>query len=105
MFYLLILIFLGGVMVIIMYITSLAANEKMFFSPKNLFPLFMIILSFIPLSGHQKFFLSRNFIFVKRVYETTFIFLLIGRFIILLIGIIRVIKLIGLEKGPLIKRL
>jgi len=33
MFYLLILMFLGGVIVIITYITSLAANEKLFYAP------------------------------------------------------------------------
>ncbi len=107
LFYLLILIFLGGVIVIITYITSLAANEKLFISleAKRIVFLIAFLLAAFPSAGHQKLTQGRNFIFVKRAYEPIFLFLLIRRFIVLLLRIIRVIKLISLEKGPLIKRL
>ena len=52
-FFLLILMFLGGVMVIVIYITSLAANEKSPYLalPNNLFIFFFC--SFSPADGHK----------------------------------------------------
>jgi hypothetical protein len=72
---------------------------------EKLVSLIFLLAATSSLSGHIKLNLTRNYLFMKRAYEATFVFLLIGRFIILLLSIIRVIKLIGLEKGPLIKRL
>lgn len=107
LFYLLVLIFLGGVMVIIIYITSLAANEKIFWTSKfswlNLTPL--VFISVFVIDERTKKIIRRNFSFVGDLFGLSFIIFLLGCFIILLLTIISVIKIIKLEEGPLIKRL
>jgi hypothetical protein len=104
-FYLLILIFLGGVIILITYITSLAANEKSysinFLSINRLGYIFLL------------FFLDESFAYerssslslAKTLFEQESSGALIFCFIRLLIVLIRVIKLVKVETGPLIKRL
>jgi len=99
--------FLGGVIVIITYITSLAANEKLFyahnFSLTWFLPLFIFLCS--PLEENFKAGLSSNVSFVGGLYEINFLATLIFCFLVLLLAIVRVIKLMKLAEGPLIKRL
>merc|ERR1712184_75222 len=75
-FYLLVLVFLGGVIILIIYIRTLAANEK-FIAPKsfNLFaPVFIIFIT---------------------IFLITY----------LLITMVCVVKLVKFERGPLVGRL
>lgn len=87
--------------------TSLAANEKLFLISNlksfSLVPIFLVSIFFIRESFKIK--ISSNFIFVAAAYELNFILILIICFLFLLLAIIRVIKLIKLEDGPLVKRL
>lgn len=107
LFYLLILMFLGGVIVIITYMTSLAANEKLFLVPNfkkfSLAPPFLVLI-FVQ-EDYTKFILTSEFSFVGGVFSVRFVFQLLTCFLLLLLAIIRVIKLIKLEDGPLVKRL
>jgi len=108
LFYLLILMFLGGVIVIITYMTSLAANEKLFLVPNfkkfSLAPPLFLVLIFVQ-EDYTKFILTSEFSFVGGVFSVRFVFQLLTCFLLLLLAIIRVIKLIKLEDGPLVKRL
>ena len=93
-------------MVIVIYITSLAANEKNPYLalPNNLFIFFFA--AFLPLidtRAAQKS--TSSFAFVKIIYEVEFFFCLALCFFFLLVALIRVVKLVKLEEGPLVKRL
>jgi len=107
-FYLLVLVFLGGVIILIIYISTLAANEK-FIIPKFNRYLIFILIFFMP-----RFFIncynytiksSFNSRIVINLYEylnrSTLLFLIFY----LLITIICVVKLVKFERGPLVGRL
>merc|ERR1712237_294372 len=81
-FYLLVLVFLGGVIVLIIYINTLAINEKFFFIKINLSNFISIIL-----------------------YESMNSVSLLFLILYLLLTLICVVKLVKFEYGPLIKRL
>merc|ERR1712133_64966 len=107
-FYSLVLVFLGGVIILIIYISTLAANEKFIIPKFNRHLIFILI-----------FFMSRFFIncynytikssfnsrIVINLYEylnrSTLLFLIFY----LLITIICVVKLVKFERGPLVGRL
>lgn len=107
-FYLLVLVFLGGVIILIIYMSTLAANEKFIIPKFNRYLIFILI-----------FFMSRFFIncynytikssfnsrIVINLYEylnrSTLLFLIFY----LLITIICVVKLVKFERGPLVGRL
>ena len=107
-FYLLVLVFLGGVIILIIYINTLAINEKFFFyKMKN--KIFYVLI----------FALTLNFIFYKnftlkinlsnfmsiRLYNSMNILMIIFLILYLLLTLICVVKLVKFEYGPLIKRL
>merc|ERR1712055_1018333 len=105
--YLLILVFLGGVIILIGYIRTLASNEKIEFKLNK------IILYFI-LSIFNIILLKENYIFsiqsyslswVNSIYYTNHNILILFLFIYLLLTIVCVIKLIKIEGRPLVKRL
>jgi len=105
--YLLILVFLGGVIILIGYIRTLASNEKIKFKLNK------IILYFI-LSIFNIILLKENYIFsiqsyslswVNSIYYTNHNILILFLFIYLLLTIVCVIKLIKIEGRPLVKRL
>nr|AYV63057.1 NADH dehydrogenase subunit 6 [Lovenula raynerae] len=107
-FFILMLVFLGGVMIIITYMTSLAANEK-FFAP-SIKPQITLFLSGLTLmiflqttSFNHK--LSSSFEFTGLLYEKEFFCSLLLCFFSLLLTLISVVKLMKLESGPLVKRL
>ena len=107
-FYLLVLVFLGGVMVLIIYMNTLAINEKFFFV-KIKFKYIYIFIFFVTL---QLLFYKNNFIKINysnfipttlyRSLNSVFIVFLI---FYLLLALICVVKLVKFEFGPLIKRL
>merc|ERR1712197_252345 len=107
-FYLLVLVFLGGVIVLIIYINTLAINEKFFFYQIKYKPVYFFM--FLVLT--QIFFFKNNFIKINlsnftplRVYESINFILLIFLMLYLLLTLICVVKLVKFEYGPLIKRL
>lgn len=105
-FFLLVLVFLGGVIIIIIYITSLAANEKNFFlgyTRYSFYSLIFFILVFIDMDLRKK--LGSRQEMVKSLYEQEFTQSLLFCFFFLLLALVRVVKLIKLEEGPLVKRL
>ena len=102
------LVFLGGVIVLVIYINTLSINEK-FFMKNFSFIDRVFIINFIIIA----FILKKN-IFIKinlnrfspmSLYENTNFFLLLFLILYLLLTIICVVKLIKFEYGPLIKRL
>ena len=105
LFYTLILVFLGGVMVIIIYITSLAANEKIIYYNKfsNLIIMFLGGSLFITLEPLSCLKVSSRFKVVGLLYEKAGGGVLILAACALLICIFSVIKLIKFERGPLVK--
>lgn len=106
--YLLALVFLGGVMVVLLFIVSVCANEKFFYaSKKSLAPAFLLAL--ILCAPLRKTALIREGISGVRVplvlyqSEGAFGFILFIR--ILVLCMLRVVKISKLESGPLVKRL
>merc|ERR1712243_109876 len=107
-FYLLILVFFRGVIVLIIYIRTLSANEK--FSPMvvtlPLFVLLALIMSITSNSLTQSFsnrVTSRSFI--SQLCQHKNARLLLFLIVYLLITLVCVVKLVKYEEGPLSKRL
>lgn len=106
MFYILALLFLGGVIVVLLFIVSVCANEKFFFQPTNLTPLVFIglrILIVLPFSAKQERFsqMNRALTAYQRINSLNFLIMVFR----LILCIIRVVKISKLEAGPLVKRL
>merc|ERR1739846_2850 len=103
-FYLLVLVFLGGVIILIIYIRTLAANEK-FIAPKsfNLFaPVFII---FIRNNYNYTLKSSFNTRILINLYEYSNRRISIFLITYLLITMVCVVKLVKFERGPLVGRL
>merc|ERR1712219_28871 len=107
-FYLLVLVFLGGVIILIIYISTLAANEK-FVRPD-----FPSLLLFIVAGIFRRFMLSSynytnkssyNIRMLINLYEYSNGSLSIFLIVYLLITIVCVVKLVKFERGPLVGRL
>ena len=107
-FYLLVLVFLGGVIILIIYINTLAINEKFFFYKilnKPLYAIIFIILIQIIFFKNFSWKINfSNFISI-RLYESINLLSLIFLMLYLLLTLICVVKLVKFEYGPLIKRL
>jgi len=105
--YLLILVFLGGVIILIGYIRTLASNEKIELKLNKI--ILYIILSFFNIIllkencnfSNQSYSLS----WVNSIYCANHNILILFLFIYLLLTIVCVIKLIKIEGRPLVKRL
>merc|ERR1712008_561048 len=99
----------GGVIVLIIYIRTLAANEKIFFKVTNKMVIFtflsLIILLFLLLEKNLKIKTSIGVIVAGSLYECSNISTLILLIIYLLLTIVCVVKLVKFESVPLIKRL
>jgi len=107
-FYLLVLVFLGGVIILIIYINTLAINEKFFFYKINHKYLYLFIFIFLlQIIFYKNFFLKINFSnFISiSLYESINLLSLIFLIFYLLLTLICVVKLVKFEYGPLIKRL
>ena len=100
--------FLGGVIILIIYINTLAINEKFFLYKifnKSLFLLMFIIL--FQIIFFKNFFIKinlSNFISII-LYESMNSVSLLFLILYLLLTLICVVKLVKFEYGPLIKRL
>lgn len=107
-FYLLVLVFLGGVMVLIIYISTLAANEK-FFVVNIGIPLSFTALIRVTLLFYYEFNKTVSIriknCFISNVYEQSNSRLTLLIILYLLLTILCVVKLVKFEKGPLVRRL
>lgn len=108
-FYLLVLVFLGGVMVIIIYMSTLASNEKLYM-PTSFSDLTVSALLLVAGSGLLKFKVLRNASAVRVVvrrslYEARVVGRLFFLITYLLLTLVSVVKLVKFESGPLVARL
>merc|ERR1712152_128744 len=99
-FYLLVLVFLGGVIVLIIYINTLAINEKFFYYKINYKPTYLFIFFFL-----LQIILVKNFYYKMNLYESMNFISLLFLILYLLLTLVCVVKLVKFEYGPLIKRL
>ena len=102
------MVFLGGVIILIIYINTLAINEKFFFYKilnKSLY--FLILIIIFQIVFFKNFFFKINFSnFISiRLYESINLLSLLFLILYLLLTLICVVKLVKFEYGPLIKRL
>ena len=102
--------FLGGVIILIIYIRTLAANEKFRSSSLSLENLVIIsIITLIIVSTYNiKYgygFVNMNNTALGVAYEASNFSLLMFLLIYLLLTLVCVVKLVKFESGPLIKRL
>ena len=109
-FYLIVLVFLGGVIILIIYISTLAANEKfriIKLSPENMrFTILIRLTLFILLKYKNIINYTRlNNTAVGILYESSNFTLLLCLIVYLLLTLVCVVKLVKFESGPLIKRL
>lgn len=107
-FYLLVLVFLGGVMVLVIYMATLSANEKFSSIPRlTVAPAFaarlpvLLILHFSPLGPNS----SGNGAPALFIYDYVQLPSLITLMAYLLLTLVCVVKLVKFESGPLVKRL
>jgi len=108
-FYLLVLVFLGGVIVLIIYISTLAANEKFFLSVDIIKRGVRVAVSLATaIVFYQKYVyakISSGGIIASVLYEGPNTRLLVFLIFYLLLTLVAVVKLVKFESGPLIKRL
>ena len=109
--YLLVLIFLGGVIILIIYITTMSANEKLYHtsqvSARELVIYGVFVLGFysfiFPIKKTRA--RERALNFTLTLMETSSRGIYVWITFYLLLVIIRVVKIVKLEEGPLVKRL
>jgi len=107
-FYLLVLVFLGGVIVLIIYINTLAINEKFFFYKIKFKYMYVFIFLFLTqLIIFKNIFVKTNYsnIISISLYDSINSLSLVFLILYLLLTLICVVKLVKFEYGPLIKRL
>lgn len=104
--YLLILVFLGGVIVAVTYITSLAANEKLYSLRGFKGGLGGGLLFIYVVIDEQKVKSARaSEFFPSMLFTGSFSPSIVFCFLVLLLALVRVVKLLSVERGPLVKRL
>merc|ERR1711950_96137 len=103
-FFRLILIFLGGVIILVIYINTLIINEKIFSVKLTKSLSVILIRGFFFLRKNTFYKISINRFRAIIIYEKI-IFFISFLIIYLLLTLICVVKLIKFEFGPLIKRL
>jgi len=97
--------------VLIIYITSLAANEKIILVVKNFkfrlifFFLFNLFLYFLKKDINLNSIFSNRSNFITRLIENRSSLLYLLTTYYLLLVLIRVVKIVKQEKGPLVRRL
>lgn len=105
--YLLVLVFLGGVIILIIYISTLSANEKFFKVKNNNNFIALLFLCVLILNNNviidQKINFSLNIL--NHLYSKTYLSITVYLIIYLLVTIVCVVKLVKFEEGPLVKRL
>jgi len=106
-FYMLTLVFLGGVIVVLSFIVSLCGNEQFSFPPISIFslwPLICLPLRIINNSSSQITEYSDNQI-ILALYQNDRRWCFSIIIVVLIICIIRAVRLRKIERGPLVKRL
>merc|ERR1712226_5870 len=107
-FYLLVLVFLGGVIVLIIYMNTLAINEKfLFYKVKTKSAYFLMVLISIQILFYTNISIkvcATSSISIN-LYDSINMINLIFLILYLLLTLICVVKLVKFEYGPLIKRL
>jgi hypothetical protein len=106
-FYLLLLVFLGGVMVVLSFIVSVCANEKFFYHPSGglglLGALLIGLLLFKVEGGLETGFRSNRLgLPLYQLDRSAGFILLMVSLVVCLVSVVRVRKV---ESGPLVKRL
>ena len=108
-FYLLVLVFLGGVIVLIIYMSTLAANEKFFLSISTIKTGASGTARLVVGIGlYQKYAggkISPGGIVASVLYEGPNMSILVFLIFYLLLTLVAVVKLVKFESGPLIRRL
>ena len=114
--YILFIIFLGGILVLFIYVTSLASNEAFSFSYSTLAFSLIILFSLVPLTLIWDFFFNRfsaqlplasldietsNVFIISWIYRVNLINFTLFIIIYLLLTLIVVVKITNLFKGPL----
>nr|YP_010598405.1 NADH dehydrogenase subunit 6 [Citharomantis falcata]UIX55349.1 NADH dehydrogenase subunit 6 [Citharomantis falcata] len=115
--YILLLIYLGGMLVLFMYVTSLASNEMFIYSNKMLMMIMslpIILFSiyhlyiYYPMNLHENMenslilnFMSNNFLLKMYNQPNNMMTILIASYLFL--TLIAVVKIINIDKGPLRK--
>nr|ASY98635.1 NADH dehydrogenase subunit 6 [Iris polystictica] len=113
--YILLLIYLGGMLVLFMYVTSLASNEMFFYSNKILMTMYSLPIIYLiihyynikyPINFNENMeniymFTSSNNNFLLKMYNQpiNMITILIASYLFL--TLIAVVKIINIYKGPL----
>nr|WRO45270.1 NADH dehydrogenase subunit 6 [Odontomantis sp.] len=113
--YVLLLIYLGGMLVLFMYVTSLASNEMFMYSNKTLFTMILLPMMFIFIYYYKMNFnmnlyenlensmtlnlLNNNFLL--KMYNQPINMLMIMIAAYLFLTLIAVVKIINIYKGPL----
>ena len=109
--YLLVLIFLGGVIVLIIYITSIAANEKFNSQLKKRFRRLILAILLVSLritilpALEKVVFLENTPTFLMSLIEARSSLMYFWITFYLLLVLISVVKIVKLEEGPLVRRL
>lgn len=105
-FYLLTLVFLGGVIVLIIYMSTLCTNEKTSYVNLNIFSKGFIYIIAYALLGYFCFsFPLKSRVFPVRAFSSFNLIMLLFILVFLIIVIISCVKLVKLESGPLSRRL
>nr|YP_009255747.1 NADH dehydrogenase subunit 6 [Tenodera sinensis]AND97220.1 NADH dehydrogenase subunit 6 [Tenodera sinensis]APD14885.1 NADH dehydrogenase subunit 6 [Tenodera sinensis] len=113
--YVLLLIYLGGMLVLFMYVTSLASNEMFFYSNKVLFSIILLPLIFLviyytniyfPMNMYENMentlafnMISNNFLLKMYNQPVNMMTILIASYLFL--TLIAVVKIINIYNGPL----
>nr|YP_009469767.1 NADH dehydrogenase subunit 6 [Schizocephala bicornis]AVE15734.1 NADH dehydrogenase subunit 6 [Schizocephala bicornis] len=113
--YILLLIYLGGMLVLFMYVTSLASNEMFFYSNKIMILIcilpvvcYLILLNInnFPMNLHENFnnSLTLNLtpnMFLFKMYNTPINLITILIVLYLFLTLIAIVKITNIHKGPL----
>nr|YP_011017979.1 NADH dehydrogenase subunit 6 [Acromantis japonica]WQG15336.1 NADH dehydrogenase subunit 6 [Acromantis japonica] len=115
--YILLLIYLGGMLVLFMYVTSLASNEMFFYSNKifltiSFLPIILLIIYYFNINFPMNLceslenssilnFMSNNFLLKMYNQPNNMMTILIAAYLFL--TLIAVVKIINIDKGPLRK--
>nr|ARH54153.1 NADH dehydrogenase subunit 6 [Bromius obscurus] len=114
--YIMFLIMIGGMLIMFIYMTSTASNEKFVMKTNNLIlgSIFIIILMTMMINKYQtinmtkelmKFELNNNWMFTNvKYYMPNMSMLLISMMIYLLLALVMTVKMTKKESGPLRKK-
>nr|YP_010502924.1 NADH dehydrogenase subunit 6 [Nephotettix virescens]UXD78701.1 NADH dehydrogenase subunit 6 [Nephotettix virescens] len=102
------LMFIGGLLILFMYMSSIASNEK-FTSNINIFMLFMMIMILpieelmteVQMENSMTMFISKESISMMKIYNKKTLLVTVLMFMYMYLTMIAVTKVIKIYKGPL----